>query len=121
MQFPNYNFYFLGYVDIPEGDEKALEAAVAALGPVSVGIDASQMTFQFYSQGVYYDEDCKNEAKSVNHAVLVVGFGREPDGQKYWLVKNSYGPEWGNGGYIKMAKDRNNHCAIATSATYPLV
>ncbi|KAK9721045.1 Cathepsin propeptide inhibitor domain (I29) [Popillia japonica] len=90
-----------GYVDIPEGDEKALEAAVAALGPVSVGIDASQMTFQFYSQGVYYDEDCKNEAKSVNHAVLVVGFGREPDGQKYWLVKNSYGPEWGNGGYIK--------------------
>ncbi|KAI4458607.1 cysteine protease family c1-related [Holotrichia oblita] len=109
-----------GYVEIPEGDERALEAAVATLGPVSAGIDASQLTFQFYSQGVYYDEDCKNEAKSVNHAVLVVGFGQEPDGQKYWLVKNSYGSDWGNGGYIKMAKDRNNHCAIATSATYPL-
>lgn len=98
-----------------------METAVATLGPVSIGIDASQMTFQFYSQGIYYEENCKNRGENINHAMLVVGFGEEPDGQKYWLVKNSYGTQWGMGGYVKIAKNRNNHCGIATSAVYPLV
>ena len=94
---------------------------MATQGPVSVAIDASLNTFQFYSDGVFYDENCKNAAENLNHAVLVVGFGVEGDGTKYWIVKNSYGPQWGNGGYIKMAKDVNNHCGIAASAFYPLV
>lgn len=110
---------FAGYVDIAEGDEKGLEIAVSTLGPVAVGIDAGRDGFQFYSDGVYFDEECTQDG--INHAVLVVGFGQEPNGQKYWLVKNSYGPQWGLGGYIKMAKDANNHCGIATSASYPLV
>ncbi|RZC32524.1 cathepsin L1, partial [Asbolus verrucosus] len=110
-----------GYVAIPSGDEKALEAAVATLGPVSVAIDAGRPTFQFYKEGIYFDPDCTNRAEELNHAVLVVGYGTEPDGKKYWLVKNSYGPYWGIGGYVKMAKDANNHCGIATQATYPLV
>lgn len=57
----------------------------------------------------------------MNHGVLIVGYGTEPNGQEYWLVKNSYGADWGQGGYIKMARNFNNHCGIATSATYPLV
>uniref|UniRef100_A0A3B3QEV3 Cathepsin K n=1 Tax=Paramormyrops kingsleyae TaxID=1676925 RepID=A0A3B3QEV3_9TELE len=40
-----------GYKEIPEGDEKALQAAVAQVGPVSVGIDASLTSFQFYRKG----------------------------------------------------------------------
>lgn len=110
-----------GFEYIAEGDEKDLEKAVATLGPVAAAIDASQESFQFYSDGVYYDPKCSNEIDKLNHAVLVVGYGVEPDGQKYWLVKNSYGPEWGIGGYIKMAKDRGNHCGIATFATYPKI
>ncbi|KAK9884585.1 hypothetical protein WA026_007426 [Henosepilachna vigintioctopunctata] len=110
-----------GYVELPAGDEKALETAVATVGPVSVAIDASQRAFQFYREGVYFDPTCKNKQEDMNHGVLIVGFGVEPDGKKYWIVKNSYGPQWGNGGYVKMAKDAGNHCGIANSATYPLV
>ncbi|XP_060523574.1 procathepsin L-like [Cylas formicarius] len=110
-----------GYVDIAEGDEQGLEIAIATLGPVTAAIDASKDGFQFYSDGVYYDPDCGSRQEDMNHAVLIVGYGQEPNGQKYWLVKNSYGPQWGVGGYVKMAKDANNHCGIANQASYPLV
>ncbi|KAH1022761.1 procathepsin L isoform X2 [Dendroctonus ponderosae] len=110
-----------GYVDIAEADEKGLELAIATLGPVAAAIDASKDGFQFYSDGIYYDPDCGRTQAEMNHAVLVVGYGQEPNGQKYWLVKNSYGPQWGIGGYVRMAKDANNHCGIANEASYPLV
>uniref|UniRef100_A0A8C2P3E5 Peptidase C1A papain C-terminal domain-containing protein n=1 Tax=Capra hircus TaxID=9925 RepID=A0A8C2P3E5_CAPHI len=110
-----------GFVDLPK-QEKALMKAVATLGPISVAVDASNPSFQFYKSGIYYEPKCKSE--SVDHAVLVVGYGFEgadSDDNKYWLVKNSWGKHWGINGYIKMAKDQNNHCGIATMASYPTV
>lgn len=94
---------------------------MAHLGPVSVAIDAHLDSFQYYGGGVYYDPKCGNTPDDVNHAVLVVGYGVEDDGTKYWLVKNSYGKTWGLDGYIKMAKDRGNHCGIATYASVPKI
>uniref|UniRef100_A0A8C3WDG2 Cathepsin L n=1 Tax=Catagonus wagneri TaxID=51154 RepID=A0A8C3WDG2_9CETA len=109
-----------GYVDIPK-QEEALMKAVATVGPISVGIDASHESFQFYSAGIYFEPQCSSE--DLDHGVLVVGYGAEgaDSNKKYWLVKNSWGNNWGMGGYIKMAKDKNNHCGIATMASYPTI
>jgi len=108
-----------GFVDIESENEDKLQAAVATVGPVSVAIDASHETFQLYAGGVYYEAQCSSE--QLDHGVLVVGYGTDESGQDYWLVKNSWGTSWGDAGYIKMARNRDNNCGIASQASYPLV
>lgn len=105
-----------GYRTIPQGDEQALLQAVALEGPIAVAISANSK-FMSYKSGIYDDTTC---SKAVNHAVLVVGYGTE-NSVDYWLVKNSWGTSWGEEGYIKMRRNKQNQCAIANYAAYPLV
>jgi len=108
-----------GFVDIPSGDEQALCKAIATVGPVSIAIDASHESFQFYHDGVYNPPDC--DSHSLDHGVLVVGYGSTDDGQDYYIVKNSWGTKWGMDGYVLMARNSDNECGVATQASYPLV
>lgn len=105
------------FTDVPEGNENSLLNAVYR-GPVAVAIDASQQSFQFYSGGVYYEEECSSTY--LDHGVLAVGYGTL-DGKDYWMVKNSWGPGWGSKGFIMMARNKANNCGIATAASYPVV
>ncbi|KAK7350672.1 hypothetical protein VNO77_09534 [Canavalia gladiata] len=107
-----------GHETVPANNEQALLKAVANQ-PVSVAIDAGGSDFQFYSEGVFTG-DCDKE---LNHGVAVVGYGTTVDGTNYWIVKNSWGPEWGEQGYIRMQRnvsDKEGLCGIAMEASYPI-
>lgn len=106
------------FVTLSPGDEEELKQALATIGPVSAGMDASILGFRYYKSGIFYDEDCSNTR--LNHAVLIVGYGSE-DGEDYWLVKNSWGPKWGDHGYFRITRNKDNHCGIAGITSYPLV
>ena len=114
-----------GYVDIETGNEDALKEAVATIGPVSIAIDVTEDKFMLYKDGILVDDTCENLPNSLNHGVLVVGYGTNStlDGKTldYWIVKNSWGTGWGENGYVRMARNLNNMCGVATSASYPLV
>lgn len=108
-----------GAVILPEGDEETLKQVVAKFGPVAVAIDAGLPSFQLYRKGVYYGVHCLNKPRRLNHGVLVVGYGTDPTGGDYWIVKNSWGSKWGEEGYIRMSRNKDNNCGVATLATIP--
>ncbi|XP_052817751.1 procathepsin L-like [Mya arenaria] len=106
-----------GYVDLPKGNETALQQALAEIGPISVAIDASHVGFQTYKTGVYDDPQCSPDR--IDHSLLVVGYGTTKDGIQYYNCKNSWGTQWGDHGYVKIVRNKNNQCGVASTASYP--
>lgn len=64
-------------VYIKQYDSQAVKDAVATKGPLSIGIDASCIPFRFYSSGVLSTSECGTDPDSIDHAVLLVGYGEE--------------------------------------------
>ena len=92
---------------------------MATIGPVSVAYQVVE-DFMLYSGGVYTSDKCKQGVQDVNHAVLVVGYGRSQVDGPYWIIKNSWGSNWGENGYFRIARGRNM-CGIAICASYPVL
>ncbi|XP_011170355.1 procathepsin L [Solenopsis invicta] len=95
---------------LPARDEKALEIAVATIGPIAASINAGPKTFQLYHKGVYDDHHCSSDM--VNHAMLVVGYTPTE-----WILKNWWGSNWGENGYMRLARNKNR-CGVANYAAY---
>jgi cathepsin L len=89
-----------GYVNLPSNEAKPLMNAVATKGPIAISVDAS--VWHAYHSGVF--SGCDQQSPDIDHAVLLAGYGSEPNGQKYWLVRNSWSASWGEGGYIRLSR-----------------
>ncbi|KAJ1416450.1 hypothetical protein B484DRAFT_454287 [Ochromonadaceae sp. CCMP2298] len=101
-----------GYVQLAENNYTALMTAIATVGPVAVSVDASE--WHSYAGGVF--DGCNQESPDIDHAVVLMGYGVE-NGQKYWLVRNSWAPSWGELGYIKIARQDTDETVCGTDST----
>jgi len=115
------------FIDVENTVQGLMQALV--FQPVSVAIEADQRTFQLYKEGVYDDPEC---GTNLDHGVAAVGYGTtstattttddDDAGIEYFLVRNSWSDAWGDGGYIKMARQSanvNGTCGILSFASRP--
>lgn len=102
-----------GFKDVDDNEEAHMSALMR--GPISVAVEADQSAFQDYDSGVLTGT-CGTD---LDHGVLAVGFGEEK-GLKYWKVKNSWGPAWGETGYVRIERGVGK-CGILTMSSYPVV
>jgi C1A family cysteine protease len=108
------------FVDVSASSDNAMMSALAKQ-PVSIAIEADQKEFQLYKSGVF-SGTC---GIKLDHGVLVVGYGSE-ENSDFYLVKNSWGTSWGDGGYIKLGRGKqyNNgdgQCGMLLEGSYPLL
>jgi len=108
-----------GYKDVKHDSEQDMMSAVAQQ-PVSIAIDASSHSFQYYKTGVLTGM-C---GSTLDHGVLTVGYGTQ-DGTDYWKVKNSWASVWGDAGYIKLQRGKkfasSGECGMLKQPSYPVV
>lgn len=102
--------------------EQDMMQAVASGGPIVIAI-STPSCFESYSGGVLSQSDCAcyQGPSSIDHAIIVVGFGTTEQGVDYWLAKNSWGPGWGAQGYILLERNVGpmGMCGLLTEPSYP--
>ena len=107
--------HFSSCSDVKPNDQISLKGAVAQQ-PVAVAIEADTRYFQSYSGGILDSASCGTQ---LDHGVLIVGYGEE-NGEKYWLLKNSWGTSWGEEGYFRILRtDSTNDQGICGVAMDP--
>jgi len=106
-----------GWVQVQQNNENAMMSAIQTQ-TLSILLAGDQKPFQYYAGGVL-DTDAGDCGTVLDHAVLLVGYGTDPQTSKqYWTVKNSWGSWWGESGYIRIVRGKNE-CNLSANPTYP--
>ena len=93
------------------GDVAAIQKEIMTNGPVEVAFFVFS-DFRNYKSGVYQKSD-KAQGPEGGHAVKALGWGTE-GGVDYWLIANSWSPNWGEDGFFKIVRGKNE-CGIETT------
>ena len=101
-------------------NEENLKIAMALIEPISVSIRVTR-NFFLYKKGIFYDQEGGLGLGRTNHAVLLVGYGTDPIGGDYWLIKNSWGPHWGENGFARMSRNSELGCGVAIAPIYSVI
>jgi C1A family cysteine protease/chitodextrinase/putative hemolysin len=102
---------------VASGDIDAIKTAIMTYGVVDAAVYVTT-SFQGYSGGVWSDSNngCSNGAyTTTNHAISLVGWGNDATEGDYWILRNSWGPTWGENGYMRIAV---NSAAVDCAVCY---
>jgi len=90
------------------GDEDVMKTYVYN-GPIGIIFNANML--QYYTGGIISADASECDPSAIDHAVLIVGWGTSSSGTDYWIVKNSYGPDWGENGYFRIVRGQGT-CGV---------
>lgn len=96
-----------GYTLLERNNYDEIMNAVANVGPMAVNVDAS--VWHMYESGVF--DGCAQEDVDINHVVGLVGYGTCEVHGDFWIIRNSWSPSWGEGGYMKLKRDKS-YCGM---------
>lgn len=104
--------FVMDFISIPENSEDKMAQALVKYGPLSLGLNADPL--QFYMGGIMdpSEDDC--DPSGMDHAVTAVGYGT--GSQDFWIIRNSWGEQWGEKGYFRMSRGKNT-CGLAQMST----
>ena len=97
------HFYAVAGIEEDGGKEYYIRHNIFAWGPVSTGMTVYSDFYTFNAKNDIYEWDGKSPQVGA-HAVEIVGWGENENGKKYWIIKNSWGKDWGDKGYFKMIR-----------------
>lgn len=101
-----------GYEILPRNNMKAFMKHLAYKGPLAISVAASDL--KSYSNGIY--DGCSFDSDIVmNHEIQLVGYGTDKELGDYWLARNSWGPHWGEEGFIRFKRNKATHCGFDRS------
>ncbi|CAI2375194.1 unnamed protein product [Moneuplotes crassus] len=106
------------YFSVPENSALSLKESLT-YNIIGAGVGADSEIFQFYKSGIVNDKACGNNN---NHAITVVGHGIE-DGVDYFIIRNSWGADWGEEGYIRLGtsfEEDKGVCGILQDLAFPM-
>ena len=107
-----------GWRGLPSKNEVVLAKKLVGFGPIPARFHVTDALTK-YKSGVFVDNNCFSDLHTLNHDVLLVGYGTDPKEGDYWIVKNSWSAKWGEQGYFRV-KRGINMCGIATFPTVPI-
>jgi C1A family cysteine protease len=116
------NTFVQKFTDVKQNSDDAMMSALSSQ-PVSVAIEADKREFQLYKSGIF-SSSC---GTNLDHGVGLVGYGKD-----YYILRNSWGPSWGDNGYMLIGKgfdpltekpynNGNGQCGVLLQGSYPSV
>ncbi len=92
-----------GYTSAGTTNENTIKAFLYKTGPLAITINARNL--QYYKRGVY-NVPYRKCPYAPDHGVVLVGYGTTSKGMPYWIIKNSWGPKWGENGYFRIRRGK---------------
>lgn len=107
----------IGYEKLESVDENHIRNYLLMRGPLPAALNGIHL--QFYTNGILDKNVNECNPFGLNHAVVIVGYGIE-NGNEYWIVQNSFGVQWGEKGYFRIARNKGT-CGINLYITSAII
>ena len=82
--------------------KECMKSLLVKHGPIGASIFDGSFIENYRGDIIYSENGCDRNAQKKSHALTIVGYEKDKNNQDIWIIRNSYGTDWGEGGYLRM-------------------